>query len=97
MPAPSIFLNSSDIASIMGFSLRSAQNMLAMFDMRGQTVRSGKSSRGQLVSLNVFVRYLCEQDGEDPVQRKRDIQECLRENHAGHTKKDTRKETGRKC
>lgn len=95
MPAPAIFLNSSDIAAVMGFSIRSARYMLAMFDMRGQTVKSGKSNRGQLVSLNTFVKYLCEQDGEDPVQRKRDIMECLRENHIGHTKQDTKKEARR--
>lgn len=91
MPAPSIFLNSAEIAAVMGFSLRSAQNMIAMFAMRGQTVKSGKSSRGQLVSVTAFVRYLCEQDGEDPAQRKREVMDCLKEIRGGHTRKDIRK------
>lgn len=57
--------------------------MMSAFSARGQTVKSGKSNRGRLVSLNHFVNYLCEQDGEDPAQRKRDIIELLRETNGG--------------
>ena len=91
MPAPKIFLNTADIALITGISLRSAQNMLKMFEMQGRTVRSGNTSRGRLVGINHFVNYLCEQDGEDPAQRKRDIMECLKANGAGHKTSDIKK------
>lgn len=60
-----------------------------MFSLRGQTVKSGKSNRGRLVSINHFVRYLCDQDGEDPAQRKRDIMDLLKEINGGErVKKD---------
>lgn len=83
MPAPKLFLSSADIAAITGVCQKSAQNMLAMFAMRGQTVKSGRSNRGRLVGINTFVNYLCEQDGEDPAQRKRDVMELLREINGG--------------
>ena len=79
MPVPKIFLNSADIAAIMGISPRSARYMLAMFEDQGRTVKSGTSSRGRLVSVNIFVKWLCEQDGDDPVQRRREVMECLKE------------------
>lgn len=56
---------------------------MCMFSLRGQTVKSGKSNRGRLVSINHFVRYLCDQDGEDPAQRKRDIMDLLKEINGG--------------
>lgn len=90
MPAPKIFLNSSDIAAVTGMSLRSAQNMLSMFAMKGQIFRCGKSSRGQMVDINIFVRHLCEQDGADPKERKREITDCLREIGGGSRKGDIR-------
>lgn len=91
MPAPKIYMNSADIAAVMGISTRSARNMLAMFDMQGKTVKSGQSSRGRLVSISIFVQYLCDQDGADPVQCKRDIIDCLREIGGGTKKGDIRK------
>lgn len=83
MPAAKIFLTSTDIAAATGISLRQAQYMLNMFDLRGQAVRNG---RIKMVDLNIFSRYLSEQDGADPKERKRDIQEFLRE-----TKKEAAK------
>lgn len=83
MPAPKLFLSSADIVAITGVCQKTAQNMLAMFAMRGQTVKSGRSNRGRLVGINIFVDYLCQQDGEDPKQRKKDIMELLREINGG--------------
>lgn len=60
----------------MGISIRQAQYTLNMFDQRGQTVRNG---RKKMVDLNIFSRFLSEQDGADLRERKRDIQEFLRE------------------
>ena len=79
MAASKIFLKCSDIANVTGMSIRSAQNLMFMFARKGQVVRSGDSNRGRMVDINVFVQYLCEQDGADPVQRKRDIKDCLKE------------------
>lgn len=76
MPAPKIFLTSADIAAVMGISIRQAQYTLNMFEQRGQVVRNG---RVKMVDINVISRYLSEQDGADPKQRKRDIQNFLRE------------------
>lgn len=83
MPAPKLFLSTADIAAVTGICQRSAQDMMCAFSARGQTVKSGKSNRGRLVSINHFVRYLCEQDGEDPAERKRDIIELLKEINGG--------------
>lgn len=83
MPAPKLFLSTADISAVMGICRRSAQDMMTVFETRGQTVKSGRSSRGQLVGINNFVRYLCETDGEDPTQRKRDIMDLLREINGG--------------
>lgn len=89
MPAPKLFLSTADISAVTGMCRRSAQDMMAVFQMRGQTVKSGKTSRGQLVGINTFVRYLCEMDGEDPTQRKKDIMDLLREINGGErVKKD---------
>ena len=88
MPAPKIFLTSSDIASVTGMSVRSAQNLLYMFARKGQVVRCGESNRGRMVDINIFVSYLCEQDGADPEQRKKAIKDCLREIGRTHTSKD---------
>ena len=88
MPAPKIFLTSSDIANVTGMSVRSAQNLLYMFARKGQVVRCGESNRGRMVDINIFVSYLCEQDGADPEQRKKDIKDCLREIGRTHTSKD---------
>lgn len=77
MAASKLFLTSSDISSITGMSIRAAQNMLNMFEQRGRTVRCGNSKRGQMVDINFFVRYLCEQDGADPKVRKKDVMDCL--------------------
>ena len=90
MPAPKIFLTSSDIAKITGMSIRSAQNMLCMFARNGQVVRCGESNRGRMVDVNIFVRYLCEQDEADQKERKKDIMDCLREIGKKHTSKDIR-------
>lgn len=90
MPAPKLFLTSSDISDVTGMSIRSAQNMLCMFARNGQVVRSGDSNRGRMVDINIFVRYLCEQDGADPKERKRDIIECLKEIGSKHTSKSIR-------
>lgn len=90
MPAPKIFLTSNDIADITGMSVRSAQNMLCMFARSGQVVRCGDSNRGRMVDINIFVRYLCEQDGADPKERKKDILECLKEIGRMHTTKSIR-------
>lgn len=79
MPAPKCFLKSKDIALVTGMSLRSAQYMLKMFQQRGQTIRYGKSNHSLMVDINVFVKYLCEQDGEDPKTRKSEIISCLKE------------------
>ena len=91
MAAPKIFLTSGDIADVTGMSIRSAQNLLNMFAGRGQVVRCGDSNRGRMVDVNIFVKYLCDQDGADPVSRKHDIMECLRENGSKHTMKDVRR------
>ena len=90
MPAPKLFLSSTDIAAVTGVCQKTAQNMLAMFAMRGQTVKSGRSNRGRLVGINIFVNYLCEQDGEDPKQRKKDVMELLREINGGERVKAAR-------
>ena len=90
MPAPRVFLTSKDIATVTGMSIRSAQNMLYMFAHQGQVVRRGDSNRGCMVDINIFVRYLCKQDGADPVERKNDIMNCLREADSVHTRKDAR-------
>ncbi|MBR6982075.1 MAG: hypothetical protein IKH75_00855 [Ruminococcus sp.] len=90
MSAPKLFLTSNDIAAVTGMSVRSAQNMLCMFARKGQVVRCGDSNRGRMVDINILVSYLCEQDGADPEQRKKDIKECLRENGQKHTMKDVR-------
>ena len=76
MPAPKIFLTSADIAAVMGISVRQAQYTLNMFEQQGQVVRNG---RVKMVDINVISRYLSEQDGADLKQRKRDIQDLLRE------------------
>ena len=76
MPAPKIFLTSADIAAVMGISVRQAQYTLNMFEQQGQVVRNG---RVKMVDINVIIRYLSEQDGADLKQRKRDIQDFLRE------------------
>ena len=65
MPAPKIFLTSSDIAEVTGMSVRSAQNLLYMFARKGQVIRCGDSNRGRMVDINIFVEYLCQQDGAD--------------------------------
>lgn len=83
MPAPKIFLTSADIAAATGISIRQAQYTLNMFEQRGQVVRNG---RVKMVDINIFSRYLCEQDGTDPKQRKHDIQEFLREQRTGVAK-----------
>ena len=83
MPAPKLFLSTADISAVTGVCRRTAQDMMAMFSMRGQTVKSGRSARGQLVGINNFVRFLCEQDGEDPAQRKKDIMNLLKEIDGG--------------
>lgn len=75
MPAAKIFLTSADISAVMGISIRQAQYTLNMFDQRGQTVRNG---RKKMVDLNIFSRFLSEQDGADLRERKRDIQESCR-------------------
>ncbi len=90
MPAAKLFLTSSDIADVTGMSIRSAQNMLYMFAQKGQVVRCGDSNRGRMVDINIFVRYLCDQDGADPKERKKDIMECLKENGSRHTAKSVR-------
>ncbi len=79
MPAPKMFLKSSDISKVTGMSVRAAQNMLYMFAQQGKTIRCGKSARGQMVDVNIFVQYLCSQDGTDPKERKHDVLECMRE------------------
>ena len=76
LPAPKIFLTSADIAAVMGISVRQAQYTLNMFEQQGQVVRNG---RVKMVDINVISRYLSEQDGADLKQRKRDIQDFLRE------------------
>jgi hypothetical protein len=90
MAAPKLFLTSNDIADVTGMSVRSAQNMLCMFADKGQVVRCGDSNRGRMVDINIFVKYLCDQDGADPKERKKDILECLREIGSRHTAKDVR-------
>lgn len=87
MPAAKMFLTSNDIADVTGMSLRSAQNMLCMFAQRGQVIRCGDSNRGRMVDINIFVRYLSEQDGVDPKIRKKDITDFLRENGRKHRKR----------
>ena len=74
---------SADIAAATGISIRQAQYTLNMFEQRGQVVRNG---RVKMVDINIFSRYLCEQDGADPKQRKHDIQEFLREQRTGVVK-----------
>lgn len=91
MPAPSIFLDSADIVAVLGCSRRTAQNMINMFEQRGQTVRRGTSTRNQMVSIKHFADYLAAQDGENPIQRRNEIKECLKENALGHTRKDIKK------
>ncbi len=90
MPAPKLFLTSFDIAGVTGMSIRSAQNMLCMFADQGKVVRCGDSNRGRMVDINIFVRYLCEQDGADPLERKKDIMNCLKEFGSRHTIKNIR-------
>ena len=90
MPAPKLFLTSSDISEVTGMSIRSAQNLLYMFARKGQVVRCGDSNRGRMVDVNIFVRYLCEQDGADPKIRKQDILDCLRELGSHHTRNHVR-------
>lgn len=91
MPAPKLFLSTADISAVTGICRRSAQEMMAVFNTRGQTIKSGKSTRGQLVGINAFVRFLCEQDGEDPAQRKKEIMDILREIDGGERVKRTAK------
>lgn len=81
MPAPKIFLTSADIAAATGISIRQAQYTMNMFEQKGQVVRNG---RVKLVDIGIFSRYLCDQDGTDPIQRKIDIQNFLRE-HKGRS------------
>lgn len=76
MPATKLFLTSADISAVTGISLRQAQYVLNMFEKRGQAIRNG---RIKLVDINILSRYLSEQDGTDPKQRKKDIQEFLKE------------------
>ena len=80
MSTAKIFLTSNDIANVTGMSLRSAQNLLCMFADKGQVVRCGDSNRGRMVDVNIFVQYLCKQDGADPAVRKKDVLNCLKEN-----------------
>ena len=75
-PTPKFTPASADISAVMGISIRQAQYTLNMFDQRGQTVRNG---RKKMVDLNIFSRFLSEQDGADLRERKRDIQEFLQE------------------
>lgn len=93
MPAPKLFLSTADISAVTGICRRSAQDMMAMFSARGQTVKSGRTTRGQLVGINHFVRFLCEQDGDDPAQRKKDIMDLLREINGGERVKKAQQRT----
>lgn len=88
MPAPKLFLTSTDISGITGMSLRSAQCLLNAFDKRGQTIRYSHASRSKMVDVDLFTQYLCDQDGQDPKVRKRTILEYLKETGSHHTKKD---------
>lgn len=88
MPAPKLFLTSTDIAGITGMSLRSAQELLKAFDKRGQTIHYSHASRSKMVDVDLFTQYLCDQDGQDPKVRKRNILEYLKETGSHHTKKD---------
>jgi hypothetical protein len=76
MPAAKIFLSSADIAAATGISKRQAQYLLTMFEQREQVIRNGRS---KLVSIDVFSRYLSEQDGADPFEHKQEIKSFLRE------------------
>lgn len=76
MPAPKLFLTSNDIASVTGISIRKAQYMLNMFEVEGKVIRNGNK---KMVDVRVFCKYLCDQDGADPKERKIDIQNFLRE------------------
>lgn len=76
MPAAKLFLSSDDISAITGVSLRRAQEILCMFDMRGQVIRNG---RRRLVDVNNFCCYLSDQDGIDVEARKKDVMNVLRE------------------
>ena len=75
MPAR-VFLDSNDIATVMGVCQREAQRMLCMFELRGKVVRRGVK---KMVDVRVLTNHLCEQDGADPVQRRKDILEVVRE------------------
>lgn len=88
MPAPKLFLDSSDISGITGMSLRSAQYLLNLFDNRGQAVRYRSASRSKLVDIDIFVNFLCSQDGKNPKERKQGILDYLREEGSRHTRRD---------
>ena len=75
MPAR-VFLSSNDISAVMGISIREAYYVIDMFELRGQVVRRGKR---KMVDVRVLTQHLCEQDGADPIQRRKDILEVVRE------------------
>lgn len=75
MAAARVYLTSKDIAQVAGVSLREAQYMLNMFEQRNQVVSHG---RKKTVYINTFCRYLSEQDGSDPHEVKREIQQSLK-------------------
>lgn len=76
MPAARVYLNSYDLTQVMGISLREAQYMLSMFEQRNQVVAHG---RKKTVYVGTLSRYLAAQDGSDPNEVKRDIQNSLRQ------------------
>ena len=83
MPAPKLFLSTSDISMVTGFGLRESQYMMKMFTMKGKTVAIGRGGKIRAVDINILARYLSEQDGTDPKQRKKEIVEILRATQGG--------------
>ena len=83
MPARKLFLTTSDISKVTGFKMRESQYMMKMFTMKGKTVAVGRGGKIRAVDVNVLARYLSEQDGTDPKERKREIVEILTEAKEG--------------
>ncbi len=78
MPATKLFLTSADIAGLNGICLRSAQYMMRMFRKKGLTVMRGMTSRWQMIDIDTYVAFMCEQDGADPKQRRAYVVDYLK-------------------
>lgn len=60
MPAPIRFYSPADVSEMLKIGRTKANEILNMFEVRGQLVRSGKVKR---VRAEIFEAWLSEQDG----------------------------------